>query len=498
MGKISKILISNRGEIAVRVIRTCKEMGIKTVAVYSDVDRYCNHVKMADEAYCLGSAELSQSYLNIEKIIAVAKNCGADAIHPGYGFLSENSSFSRATEEGGMVFIGPSPHSIDVMGDKLAAKKAVADFDIPMVPGIDHAIEDLDEAKKIAESLGFPILIKASAGGGGKGMRVVHEPNEFEEQLGRAISEAKSAFGNGNVFLEKFITNPRHIEFQIFGDKHGNYLHLFERECSIQRRHQKVIEEAPSSVLTEELRDKMGKAAIKVAKACSYHGAGTVEFMLDGNMNFYFLEMNTRLQVEHPVTELITGKDLVKLQIQIAEGQKMPFEQKDLKILGHSIELRVYAEDPANHFLPDSGILDSYDIPKGNGIRVDDGFSQGQEISINYDPLISKLISFGEDRKEAIEKILRAISEYNIQGVETTLAFGSFVFKNQKFIEGDFDTNFVEKHYYPDLKEKKSMDGEEKMAISIFSAWYHEQQQISSRYSGTGASPSSWKKRFRS
>jgi len=498
MGKISKILISNRGEIAVRVIRTCKEMGIKTVAVFSDVDRFCNHVQLADEAYCIGPAEPSKSYLNIEKIISVAKKCGADAIHPGYGFLSENSSFSQATEKEGMTFIGPSAHSIEVMGNKLAAKKAVSEFNIPMVPGIDHAIEDIDEAKKIAGSLGFPILIKASAGGGGKGMRVVREPNEFEEQLGRAISEAKSAFGDGSVFIEKFITNPRHIEFQVFGDKHGNFLHFFERECSIQRRHQKVIEEAPSSVLTEELREKMGNAAIEVAKACSYHGAGTVEFMLDGNMDFYFLEMNTRLQVEHPVTELITGKDLVKLQIQIAEGQKMPFEQKDIKIHGHSMELRVYAEDPINHFLPDSGILDTYDTPKGNGIRVDDGFSQGQEISINYDPLISKLISHGENRQEAIEKISRAIAEFKILGVETTLPFGTFVFNNKKFIEGDFDTNFVEKYYYPSLKENDEVDKDEKLALSIFSAWFHEENQINSNFSSAGPSPSLWKKRYQS
>jgi acetyl-CoA carboxylase, biotin carboxylase subunit len=498
MGKISKILISNRGEIAVRVIRTCREMGIKTVAIYSDVDRNCNHVKLADEAYCLGAAEPSQSYLNIEKIILVAKKSGADAIHPGYGFLSENAAFARAIETEGMIFIGPSAHSIEIMGDKLTAKKAVSDFDIPMVPGIDHAIDDIEDAKRIAEELGFPILIKASAGGGGKGMRVVHGNEEFEEQLGLAISEAKSAFGDGSVFIEKFITNPRHIEFQVFGDKQGNFLHFFERECSIQRRHQKVIEEAPSSVLSEDLREKMGKAAIEVAKACSYHGAGTVEFMLDGDMKFYFLEMNTRLQVEHPVTELITGKDLVKLQIQIAEGQKIPFEQKDLKIQGHSFELRVYAEDPLNNFLPDSGVLDSYDIPKGNGIRVDDGFSQGQEISISYDPLISKLVSNGENRKEAIEKMLRAISEYNIRGVETTLPFGTFVFNNQSFIDGDFDTNFVETHFYPSLKDEVPVDQMDKTALSIFSAWFHGQKEASGSFSIGKPTTSSWKKRYQS
>ena len=390
---MKKILIANRGEIALRVMRSAKIMGIKTVAVYSEADRDARHTRFADEAVLLGPAPSSESYLKMEKVIQAAKDTGADAIHPGYGFLSENSAFAKMAEENGITFIGPGTHAIEVMGSKLAAKEAVKSYNIPMVPGIEEAITDVELAKKIASEIGFPILIKASAGGGGKGMRVVENLEELPEQMERAISEAISAFGDGSVFIEKYVTSPRHIEIQVLADTHGNVVHLFERECSVQRRHQKVVEEAPSVVLTPELREAMGDAAIKVAKACDYVGAGTVEFLLDENMNFYFLEMNTRLQVEHPVSELITGIDLVEQQIKVARGEKLAFTQEDLSINGHALEVRIYAEDPLNNFLPNVGTLETYIRPEGEGIRLDDGYEQGQDIPIYYDPMIAKLIT---------------------------------------------------------------------------------------------------------
>ena len=374
MASIKKLLIANRGEIALRVMRSARELGIKTVAVYSEADRQALHVQFADEAVCIGPPPSSESYLRMERIIGAAKETNADAIHPGYGFLSENEAFAKAVINAGLIFVGPPPKAIEIMGSKLAAKNAASKFKVPLVPGTTEPISDISKAKRISKEIGYPILIKASAGGGGKGMRVVNNEEEFSEQMQRAVSEATSAFGDGSVFIEKYVTRPRHIEFQIFGDQHGNVVHLFERECSIQRRHQKVVEEAPSSVLTPELRAKMGEAAINVARSCGYYNAGTVEFILDENKNFYFLEMNTRLQVEHPVTEQITGIDLVKLQIKIAEGEKIPFRQEELKIHGHAVEVRVYAEDPANNFLPDIGTLKTYRRPQGHGIRVDDGF----------------------------------------------------------------------------------------------------------------------------
>ena len=423
---MKKILIANRGEIALRVMKTARQMGIKTVAVYSDADRNAPHVKFADEAVALGGHASSESYLVMEKIIDAAKQTGAEGIHPGYGFLSENSTFAKMVTESGITFIGPGTHAIEVMGSKLAAKEAVKDYDIPMVPGIDEAIEDVNLAKEIAEQIGFPILIKASAGGGGKGMRVVNNLEELPEQMERAISEAQSAFGDGSVFIEKYIASPRHIEIQVLADTHGNTVHLFERECSIQRRHQKVIEEAPSAVLDDELRQRMGEAAVKVAKACDYVGAGTVEFLLDENRSFYFLEMNTRLQVEHPVTELITGIDLVEQQILVARGKKLPFTQEDLKIKGHALELRIYAEDPTNNFLPNIGKLIKYQRPEGEGIRLDDGYDEGMDIPIYYDPMLAKLITYGKDRNAAIQKMKQAISDYKIDGIVTTLSFGEF------------------------------------------------------------------------
>jgi len=444
---IKKILVANRGEIALRIMKTAQKMGLKTVAVYSEADRNAPHVKFADEAVCIGPPPSNESYLLGDKIIKLAKELNVDAIHPGYGFLSENADFGESVEKSGMIFIGPKSHAIRIMGSKLAAKDAVKEYNIPMVPGTAEAITDVNAAKEIAKKIGFPILIKASAGGGGKGMRIVENAEEFEDQMKRAISEAENAFGDGSVFIEKFVTSPRHIEIQILADNFGNTVHLFERECSIQRRHQKVVEEAPSAVLTPELRKEMGEAAIKVAKACDYVGAGTVEFLLDEKMNFYFLEMNTRLQVEHPVTELITGLDLVEQQIKVANNEKLAFAQEDLKITGHAFEVRVYAEDPLNNFMPSVGKLDVYRPPSGKNIRVDDGFTQGMQVPIQYDPMLSKLITYGKTRNEAMQTMLEAISEYDIEGVSTTLPFGQFVFEHEAFRSGNFDTNFVKKYY---------------------------------------------------
>lgn len=444
---MKKILIANRGEIALRIMRSAREMGIRTVAVYSEADRESLHVLYADEAVCIGPAPSNQSYLIGEKIIAACRVTGAEAIHPGYGFLSENAAFARLVKAEGLILIGPTPEAMEIMGNKLSAKAAALKYKIPMVPGTEEAITDVNEARERAIAVGFPILIKAAAGGGGKGMRVVEQAADFEEQMHLAVSEALSAFGDGSVFIERYVSSPRHIEIQVLGDTHGNIVHLFERECSIQRRHQKVIEEAPSSILTEEIRNQMGKCAVDVARSVNYVGAGTVEFILDENLDFFFLEMNTRLQVEHPVTEMITGLDLVKEQIKIARGEQLSYQQEDLKINGHAIELRVYAEDPENNFLPDIGVLQTYKTPKGYGVRVDDGFEQGMEIPIYYDPMIAKLITYGKNRKEAIERMVRAIDEYRITGIETTLGFGKFVMQHDAFQSGKFDTHFVSKYF---------------------------------------------------
>lgn len=444
---MKKILIANRGEIALRVMRTAQRMGIKTVAVYSEADRRSPHVLFADEAVCIGPPPSNQSYLLGQKIIEVALSLGVDGIHPGYGFLSENAAFAQAVTEAGIIFIGPSPYSIEVMGSKLAAKEAVKKFDIPMVPGTEGAVSDVAEAIEVGRKVGYPLLVKASAGGGGKGMRIVENEEELASQMERAISEATSAFGDGSVFIEKYVGSPRHIEIQVLADQHGNTVHLFERECSVQRRHQKVVEEAPSAILTPEIRMAMGADAVKVAQACDYTGAGTVEFLVDENLNYYFLEMNTRLQVEHPVSELITGVDLVEQQIRVARGEKLSFSQADLSIKGHAVELRVYAEDPLNDFLPSIGRLTTYQKPTGEGIRVDDGFEQGMDIPIYYDPMIAKLIAFGKDRTEAIARLLRAIASYEIEGVATTLPFGRFVLEHEAFLSGKFDTHFVKNYF---------------------------------------------------
>ncbi len=467
--KISKILVANRGEIALRVMKTAKLMGIKTVAVYSDADRKAPHVRYADEAFHIGASPSKSSYLLIDKIIDVAIKSGADAVHPGYGFLSENAQFSAACIAAGIIFIGPSSKAIEIMGSKLASKQAVSVFDVPMVPGTDKAVTSAEEASAIASTIGYPVLIKASAGGGGKGMRIVENPEELEEQMQLAISEATSAFGDGSVFVEKYITSPRHIEIQILGDTRGNIVYLFERECSIQRRHQKVVEEAPSSVLTPEKRRKMGEAAVKVAQSVNYTGAGTVEFILDANHDFYFLEMNTRLQVEHPVTEMITGIDLVREQIQIAEGLPISFRQEELTINGHAIELRVYAEDPENNFLPDIGKLNVYKLPESSFIRVDDGVEQGMDIPIYYDPMLSKLIVHGVNRADAIQKMLFAIKTYTIKGVKTTLPFGEFVMKHSAFLTGNFNTKFVDLYFHPNV-----FDENEALAAVIAAVLVHD------------------------
>ena len=475
---MKKILVANRGEIALRVMKTIKRMGIDTVAVYSTADRNAPHVKFADEAVCIGEAASSESYLKGDKIIEVAKKLNVDGIHPGYGFLSENASFAEAVEKNGITWIGPGSKAIKIMGSKLAAKDAVKAYDIPMVPGIDEAITDTDKARKIAKDIGFPILIKASAGGGGKGMRVVEREKDLEDQMKRAISEAESAFGDGSVFIEKYVSSPRHIEIQVLADTHGNYLHLFERECSIQRRHQKVVEEAPSVVLDDKLRKEMGEAAVKVAKACDYVGAGTVEFLFDENKNFYFLEMNTRLQVEHPVTEYITGIDLVEQQILVARGEKIAFKQEELKIKGHAVELRVYAEDPLEDFMPSTGNLEKYSMPSGEGIRIDNGFEQGMDVPIYYDPMLSKLITYGKTREEAIQLMIRAIDHYIVEGVSTTLPFGKFVFQHEAFRSGNFDTHFVKKYYSPEALKEETEEEAKLAALMALKQYMKDKEQL--------------------
>jgi acetyl-CoA carboxylase biotin carboxylase subunit len=490
---MEKILIANRGEIALRVMRSAREMGIKTVAVFSEADRNALHVRYADEAVCIGPAPSAQSYLLGEKIIDACLKTGAQGIHPGYGFLSENAAFARQVKAAGLILIGPSPEAMEIMGNKLSAKAAALTYNIPMVPGTEEAVTDISVAQNRAIEIGFPILIKAAAGGGGKGMRIVEKASDFIEQMDLAVSEATSAFGDGSVFIERYVSSPRHIEIQVLGDNYGTIVHLFERDCSVQRRHQKVIEEAPSSVLSEELRQKMGESAVNAARSCNYTGAGTVEFILDENLDFFFLEMNTRLQVEHPVTEMITGIDLVKEQIRVARGEPLSFTQADLKIKGHAIELRVYAEDPANNFLPDIGNLQTYITPKGPGIRVDDGFEQGMDIPIYYDPMIAKLVSYGKDRTEAIERMIRAIDEYQIIGIQTTLAFGKFVMQHEAFISGNFDTHFVSNYFIPEhllIQE----DEDEAMIAALIGAAFMESKNGNTKSIDIHPVLSPWKK----
>jgi propionyl-CoA carboxylase alpha chain len=472
-------------------------MDIKSVAIYSDADANSPHVLEADEAVYVGKSPSAESYLQQDKIIQICQELGVDGVHPGYGFLSENAGFARRLKAVGVKLIGPSPESMEVMGDKLSAKQAVKSYNVPLVPGVDEAISDVNAAKKIAAEVGYPILIKASAGGGGKGMRLVQHDAEFEEQMTLAQNEARSSFGDDAVFIEKFVDQPRHIEIQVFADQHGNVVYLFERECSVQRRHQKVVEEAPSAVLTPEIRQAMGEAAVAVCKACSYEGAGTVEFLIDGKLNFYFLEMNTRLQVEHPVTEEITGLDLVEWQIRVARGERLPKLQDELQINGHAIEVRVYAEDTLNGFTPDIGTLKRYRIPSGKNIRVDDAFEEGMEIPIYYDPMIAKLVVWGKTREEAIERCIAAIDNYQISGVKTTLDFGKFVLKHPAFRSGHFDTNFVKEHFSNPLLINDAMQEEERALVFALDTIWQDVQQFKKKSFASRNIDSSWKNQIR-
>lgn len=486
---MKKILIANRGEIAVRIIKTCQKMGISSVAIYSEADRDSKHVQLADEAVCIGPAASSESYLKGDKIIAICKELKVDGIHPGYGFLSENADFVKSVQQAGIQFIGPSAEAIDLMGSKIASKQAVEKYGVPLVPGINHAVEDIEEAKTVADQIGYPVLVKASAGGGGKGMRIVEKPADLEGQMKTAQSEAQSAFGDRSVFIEKFVTKPRHIEIQLMADNHGNVVYLMERECSIQRRHQKLIEEAPSAVLSEELREKMGLAAVNVAKACNYSGAGTVEFLLDADHHFYFLEMNTRLQVEHPVTELITGLDLVEQQIKVARNEKLAYIQDDIKPHGHAIELRLTAEEPKQDFVPAIGTIETYNPPTDEYVRLDDFVYPGYTIPIYYDNMFAKLIVWGENRAQAIQRMIEAINQFEIKGIPTTLDFGRFVMQHPKFIEGDFDTNFISTYFTPEgIKEQDQSLLE---AAALFSYLEFNEHKIPA----IAQQGSNWKKR---
>ncbi len=444
-----KILIANRGEIAVRVIRACRELGITSVAVYSEADRAALHVRLADEAHLLGAAPSRESYLSIDRVIETARRCGADAIHPGYGFLSENAAFARACEQAGIVFIGPRSETIALMGEKTSARRVAVEAGVPVVPGTLEPIADPAAIRTEAARIGFPLMLKAAAGGGGKGLRLVERAEDLGSAVARAKSEAQSAFGDDSVYLEKAISKPRHVEIQVLADAHGNAVHLFERECSIQRRHQKLVEESPSPALTPELRARMGELALALVKRAGYVNTGTVEFLVDAERNPWFLEMNTRLQVEHPVTEMVTGVDLVALQIHVAQGGVLPLSQADLVQRGHAIECRVYAEDPDAGFLPSPGRIEALRVPGGPGVRDDSGVYEGFEVPIHYDPLISKLVVWGADRAAAIARMRRAVAEYRVLGIRTTLPFFDFVLRHPEFVGGDYDTGFVARNWKP-------------------------------------------------
>jgi acetyl-CoA carboxylase biotin carboxylase subunit len=467
---IKKILIANRGEIAHRIIKACREMGIISVAIYSEVDKNALHVRRADEAYLIGPSPASESYLNKEKIIKLAKGIGADAIHPGYGFVSENPEFIRMVEESGIIFIGPSSTSVTMMGEKTSARRLMKLHNVPIVPGTTEPIKSVVEGKKISAEIGYPVMLKAAAGGGGKGMRKIDCDNDFEESYNRAKNEALKAFGNDDVYLEKFIEHPKHIEVQILADKFGNYIHLFERECSVQRRHQKVIEEAPSIAVDETTRQKITQAAVKAAMACNYYNAGTIEFLMDKKKDFYFLEMNTRLQVEHPVTEMITGIDLVKQQISIASGEKLSIKQEDLKIHGHAVECRIYAEDVDNNFAPSIGKIIHHRLTSGPGIRIDRGIDVLSDVPIYYDPMLSKVIAWGIDREEALARMRRALGEYQISGVITNIPVFNWILKQKTFLEGTFDINFLDNEFLPLVPGKwkdESSNGYEEIAAIL-------------------------------
>jgi acetyl-CoA carboxylase biotin carboxylase subunit len=489
-----KILIANRGEIAVRVERACREMGIPTVAVYSEVDRHALHVRCADEAFLIGPAPAAESYLVIDKIIGVAKKSGAEAIHPGYGFLAENPRFADRCEAEKIKLIGPSAHAMRTMGSKTVARKTVQSAGVPVVPGTVDPISTEEEVLRIAKEIGFPVMLKATSGGGGKGMRLVREEGELHSALRMAKSEAKSAFSDDSIYLEKYIEQPRHVEIQILGDRQGNYVHLCERECSIQRRHQKVIEESPSVIVTQEMRAAMGKVAIEAARAVKYEGAGTCEFLVDAKRNFYFLEMNTRLQVEHPVTEMVTGIDIVKEQIRIAAGEKISVRQEDIRQTGHAIECRVYAEDPDRNFMPCPGLVTSLRTPGGPGVRDDSGVFEGFEIPIYYDPIISKLVVWGKDRSEAIARMKRALNEYVVTGVKTTIPFHIRVMNNRHFIEGSFDTNFIDEVFFKEEKERKLAHGDVAVITAAIQVFLGERERaIAQKPAGASGPVSMWK-----
>ncbi|SHE66442.1 biotin carboxylase [Mariniphaga anaerophila] len=494
MNHIKKILIANRGEIAIRIMRTCREMDISSVAVFSEADRTSQHVRYADEAYYIGKAPSGDSYLNIEKIIEVAKNCNADAIHPGYGFLSENAKFARRCNEEGIIFIGPSPEVIDQMGDKIKARETMIKAGIPVVPGTEGSINSEEEALNAIKEIGLPVMIKASAGGGGKGMRLVHTKEDIVSAVRAARSEAKSAFGDDSVYIEKYITSPHHIEFQILGDQHGNAVHLFERECSVQRRHQKMIEETPSPLMTPELRSEMGRAAVDAAKAVNYTGAGTIEFLVDDDLNYYFLEMNTRLQVEHPITERVTGVDLVKQQIKTAEGHPLEIQQEKLFQRGHAIECRIYAEDPDNNFMPSAGKIYKITEPLGLGVRTDGYVYEGYEIPIYYDPMISKLIVWGANRDEAIRRVRRALYEYKITGVKTSIKFLERIMNTPDFIDGKYDTHFIEKNKELLLAKDPCDNCNDMVAIAAYIDYLSKINRVQEVNQGFAPAQSRWKK----
>jgi acetyl-CoA carboxylase biotin carboxylase subunit len=473
-----KVLIANRGEIAVRIIKACQEMGIRTVAVYSEVDKNSPHVQIADESINLGDPTPSESYLNIAKIIENATKVHAEAIHPGYGFLAENPDFAKACTDTGIIFIGPTPEVIRLMGDKIEAKKTIAHADVPVIPGYHGIHQDLSTLLKEGKKIGFPLLVKATAGGGGKGMRIVHAESELEQSIESAKREAKSAFGNDSIFLEHYIDKPRHIEFQILADEHGHVIHLFERECSIQRRHQKIIEETPSPVMTPKLRETMGKAAVAAAKAVGYTNAGTIEFMVDGKQNFYFMEMNTRLQVEHPITEATTGIDLVKWQLRIASGMELSIKQKDLTQRGHALECRIYAEDPSNGFLPSIGTLEKVDLPHGPNIRNDTGVETHFHVSPYYDPMLAKLTVNAENREESINKMIWALSHYVILGVTTNISFLKKVLDHPEFRKGNITTHFINDYFHDWLVTKEGLPLDALIALAIYDSLHTQRQEI--------------------
>ena len=492
--KITKVLVANRGEIAVRVITALREMNVRSVAVYSEPDRTALHTMTADEAYPIGPAPASESYLVGERIIATALACGADAVHPGYGFLSENAAFARACNEAGLVFIGPRPETIELMGNKLAARRLMMTSGVPVIPGTEDAVRDPETARRAAAEIGYPVLLKAAAGGGGKGMRVVREAGEIEAALRQTMGEALASFGDDAVFVERFVENPKHIEVQVLGDGKGGAIHLFERECSVQRRHQKVIEESPSPSLTPALREAICAAAVRTAESVDYLGAGTVEFILSGKGEFFFLEMNTRLQVEHPVTEMVTGIDLVRAQVRIARGQGIPYRQEDLRQHGWAIEFRIYAEDPAKNFMPAVGRIRSHVTPTGPGVRVDSGIYEGFEVPIHYDPLLAKLIVWGEDRLQAIARGRRALMEFTLHGTGHNIPFHLWALERPRFIDGSYTTHFIDERFDPAEFLDPLPDDDREAVLAAAALFAAKQRETVRTGDCPDAPPSNWRR----